>query len=162
MSFLYSKYRLQRETVANQIKLLEGSENMAYSGFLIKVGDYTIPADKYLRADSYSVYRNIQDLDSYRDANGVLHREALDHVPNKVEFETPAMLTNTEFADLMGSIRANYIVSKERKALVTLYIPELDAYETQEMYMPDPQPSIYSTAGGIIRYNAVRLAFIGY
>lgn len=135
---------------------------MAYSGFLIKVGNYVIPSGKYLKADSYSVYRNVQDLDSYRDANGVLHRNALDHVANKVEFETPAMLTNADFSNFMSQIQANYTVPKERKANVTLYIPELDAYETQEMYMADPKPSIYTVANGVIRYNAIRFSFIGY
>ena len=135
---------------------------MAYSGFLIKVGDYIIPANKYIKADSYSVYRNVQDLDSYRDANGVLHRNALDHVANKVEFETPAMLTNADFSNFMSQIQANYTVPKERKANVTLYIPEIDAYETQEMYMSDPKPSIYTVANGVIRYNAIRFSFIGY
>ena len=136
---------------------------MAYSGFLIKVGDYIIPANKYIKADSYSVYRNIQDLDSYRDANGFLHRNVLSHVANKVEFETPSMLTNVEFASLMKNIQRNYISSlEERKALVTLYIPEIDDYVTQEMYMSDVKPTIYGTYGGIVRYNAVRIAFIGY
>ena len=136
---------------------------MAYSGFLIKVGDYIIPANKYIKADSYSVYRNIQDLDSYRDANGFLHRNVLTHVANKVEFETPSMLTNVEFASLMKNIQRNYISSlEERKALVTLYIPEIDDYVTQEMYMSDVKPTIYGTYGGIVRYNAVRIAFIGY
>ena len=102
---------------------------MAYSGFLIKVGDYIIPANKYIKADSYSVYRNIQDLDSYRDANGFLHRNVLSHVANKVEFETPAMINNVEFANLMKNIQRNYMSSlEERKALVTLYIPEIDDY----------------------------------
>lgn len=135
---------------------------MAYSGFLIKVGNYVIPSGKYLKADSYSVYRNVQDLDSYRDANGVLHRNALDHVANKVEFETPAMLTNADFSNFMSQIQANYTSPKERKANVTLYIPEIDAYETQEMYMADPKPSIYTVANGVIRYNAIRFSFIGY
>ena len=136
---------------------------MAYSGFLIKVGDYIIPANKYIKADSYSVYRNIQDLDSYRDANGFLHRNVLSHVANKVEFETPSMLTNVEFASLMKNIQRNYISSLvERKTLVTLYIPEIDDYVTQEMYMSDVKPTIYGTYGGIVRYNAVRIAFIGY
>ena len=83
---------------------------MAYNGFLIKVGDYIIPF-KYMKADSYTAYRSIQDLDSYRDANGQLHRTALSHVPNKVEFETPPMLTDKSFADLMSSIQKNYINS---------------------------------------------------
>ena len=40
--------------------------------------------------------------------------------------------------------------------------PEIDDYVTQEMYMSDVKPTIYGTYGGIVRYNAVRIAFIGY
>lgn len=143
-------------------------DGMSYSGWLIKVhgangnNDYTIPAGKYIKADSYSAYRSIQDLDSYSDCNGVLHRTALDHVPCKIEFETPAMLTNTQYANFMSNIRKNYTVAKERKSLVSAYIPETDSYVTQEMYMPDITPEIYTVSGGVIRYNAIRIAFIGY
>ena len=136
---------------------------MAYSGFLIKVGEYTIPF-KYIKFDAYSVFRSTTDLDSYRDADNVLHRNALEHRVNKCEWETPAMLDNTQFADLMSNIQANYINELEKKALVTLYIPEIDDYVTQEMYMPDVQPSIYrhNIYTGKLQYNSIRLAFIGY
>ena len=136
---------------------------MAFQGYLVKVGDYIIPY-KYIKFDSYSVFMSITDLDSYRDAYGELHRNALDHKPNKCEFETPAMLTNDEFATLMTNIRSNYTVASERKANVTLYIPETDSYVTQEMYMPDIKPSIYryNKHTGKLQYNAIRLAFIGY
>lgn len=135
---------------------------MAYSGFLIKVGNYTIPMDRFIRAESYNITRQVQDLDSYRDANGVLHRTALEHYVHKAEFETPTLLTNTDIAELFGNIRNNYIVPAERKAIVTVYVPELDSYETQKMYMPDPQFSIFGTYDDIVRYNPVRIAFIGY
>ena len=134
---------------------------MAYEGYLIKVGDYQIP-HKYIKASSYSPYRTIQDLDSYRDGNGVLHRNTLAHIPNKVEFETPPMLTNTEFTELMSNISKNYTIESERKASVTLYIPENDSYITQDMYMPDITQTIYDILNDEIIYNAIRLAFIGY
>ena len=134
---------------------------MAFEGYLVKVGNYEIPT-KYIRADSYSAYRNIQDLDSYRDANGELHRTALSHVPNKIEFETPAMLTNSDFADLMGNIRNNYTIAAERRVNVTMYVPETDSYVTQDMYMPDITPRIYGVFNGVIKYSPIRLAFIGY
>lgn len=134
---------------------------MAFEGYLVKVGNYEIPT-KYIRADSYSAYRNIQDLDSYRDANGELHRTALSHVPNKIEFETPAMLTNSDFADLIGNIQNNYTIAAERRVNVTMYVPETDSYVTQDMYMPDITPRIYGVFNGVIKYNPIRLAFIGY
>lgn len=134
---------------------------MAYKGYLIKVGDYKIPLGK-IKAESYKVVRNVQDLDSYRDADGKLHRTTLEHSPNKVEFETPAMFTNEELSELLGNIEKNYTAKKERKASVTLYVPETNSYATQDMYMPDPEISIYLASEKLIKYNSVRIAFIGY
>lgn len=134
---------------------------MAYSGWLIKVGNYTIPTDKYIKADSYRPYVNMQDIDDYTDANGYLHREAVELKALKVEFETPAMLTNKEFAELMSNIRANYTIPKARQCMITAYIPEYDEYVTQTGYLADFTPQIYGTYGGVIHYNSVRLAFIG-
>ena len=134
---------------------------MAYAGYLIKVGTYTIPLSA-IRADSYSAFLSITDLDSFVDANGVLHRNALEHTANKVEFETVPLMDNTEFASLMSNIRSQFTLSRERKASVTCYIPELDSYVTQDMYMPDIKPSMYLASDTEIKYNAVRLAFIGY
>ena len=132
-----------------------------YQGYLIKVGNYTIPLS-LIKADSYSVFMSITDLDSFVDANGYLHRNALDHVANKCEFETVPMLNHTQYAALMANIRSQFTVARERKASVTLYIPELDDYVTQDMYMPDIKPSMYLASAREIKYNAVRLAFIGY
>lgn len=134
---------------------------MAYSGWLIKVGNYTIPTNKYIKAESYSVYVNMQDLDPWTDANGYVHRTAVELKAFKVEFETPAMLTNISFSELMRKIRENYTVPKARECIVTAYIPEYDDYVTQTAYMADFTPQIYGTYGGTIKYNPIRLAFIG-
>lgn len=134
---------------------------MAYAGYLIKVGDYEIPADKFIKAVSYIPYVNMQALDPYTDANGYEHIEAVELKALKVEFDTPAMLTNTEFAELMANIRENYIESKSRKCLVTAYIPEYDDYVTQTAYMADFKPTIYNIDGNVIHYNSIRFAFIG-
>lgn len=133
---------------------------MAYSGFLLKIGDYKIP-HKYIRFNSYSAYVNMQDLDPYTDANGYLHREAVDLKVPKVEFETVPMLTNTDFADLMSNIKRNYTIEKARQCVITAYIPEYDNYVTQTGYLADFQPSIYTIKDGVVYYNAFRLAFIG-
>ena len=135
---------------------------MAYSGFLLRVGNYQITGAKYIEYSKYNVTRNIQDLDSYRDANGKLHRNALDHVPLKVELETRSGLTNQDIEDFFGTIRANFTVSSERKAIVSVYVPELNDYVTQEMYMPDPQFKIKRIDGTTVYYESIRFAFIGY
>lgn len=134
---------------------------MAYNGWLLKIGNYKIPANKFIKADSYYAYVNMQDVDDWTDANAYLHREAVELKALKVEFETPAMLTNTEFAELMGNIRKNYINHTSRTCMVTAYIPEYDDYVEQMSYLADFQPQIYGTYGGILQYNPIRLAFIG-
>ena len=135
---------------------------MAYEEFLIKIGKYIIPADRFIKFNSYKVHLSVIDLDSYRDANAFLHRNVLPHVPVKVEFETPAMLTCSQFEDLMKNIRENYTVPAERKAQATVYVPELNTYVTQDVYMSDPKPSIYClTEEGPI-YNSINITFTGY
>ena len=137
---------------------------MAYAGYLIKVGTYTIPLS-IMKAETYSVFKSVTDLDSYVDNNGLLHRNALSHTANKVEFETIPLMTNTQFADLMSNLQAQMTTDAdklERKASVECYIPEDDKYVTQDMYMPDIKPSIYYADATKIQYEQVRLAFIGY
>lgn len=134
---------------------------MAYSGFLLKIGDYTIDAKRFIKADSYSAYANMQDIDDYTDANGYEHRNAVELKAIKVEFETPAMLTNAEFTELMNGIRGQFTNATGRACYITAYIPEYDSYVTQFGYMADFQPKMYGTYGGVIHYNPTRLAFIG-
>lgn len=138
---------------------------MAYAGYLVKVGGstngYAIPLS-FIKADSYKVTKLIQDLDSYRDADGVLHRNALSHYAIKCEFECVPMLTNTEINSVVSSIRAKYSSLPERKAVVSVYVPETDEYIEQDMYMPDIEYNMYYADSSMIQYDSVRFAFIGY
>ena len=134
---------------------------MAYLGFLVKVGDYKIPANKFIKAESYSAYVNMQDVEPWTDAEGYLHREPVELKALKVEFETPAMLTNIEFSEFMSNIRINYKNPTARGCEITAYIPEYDDYVTQYGYLADFTPQMYSATPTEIRYNPVRFAFIG-
>lgn len=141
---------------------------MAYQGYLVKIkkknnnqSDYIIPF-KFIKAESYSCLRSGQDLNSYRDNNGDLHRTALDNFLYKVEFETPAMLTNITFTELMSALQARYIKTVEKKVSAEIYVPELDTYKTQNCYIPDITPEMYLADANIIKYNPIRIALIGY
>ena len=136
-------------------------EVMAYQGYLVKVGNYKIPS-RYIKAESYSITKNGQDLDSYRDADGKLHRTALSHFVWKIEFETPPLLTDEEMTDFLGNIQRNYTDKTEKKSHVTFYDTESNSYKEQDMYMPDIQFSIYGIFNEVIKYNSTRIAFIGY
>lgn len=134
---------------------------MSYNGYLVKVGNYTIPQNK-IRASSYSAVLHVQDLDSFRDANGVLNRMALEHKVPEVNFELVPMLTNEELAVIFSNIRRNYTNASERKVIANVYIPELDDYISQAMYIPDVNFPIYGTYDGKITYNAIPISLIGY
>lgn len=133
---------------------------MAYSDFLVKVGNYTIPLGK-IKADTYKSVRTVIDLDSYRSADGVLIRNALPHVPYKLEMNLIPMY-NTDLQTIIQNIRNNFISSIEKKANVTFYDMETDQYITQEMYMPDINFQIYGIFDGRILYDETTIKFIGY
>jgi hypothetical protein len=133
---------------------------MAYNGYLVKVGDYTFP-NEYIMMKTYKASYKVQDLDPYRDGNGVLHRNALAHTPPTCSFQIRP-LTNTEYDSIMGSIRSNYTNSKERKASVSIFMPELGEYVLSDMYMPDPEITIIGQRGNTLKYDAITFEFIGY
>lgn len=133
---------------------------MAYGGFLIKVGEYIIP-QKFIKADTYKAYVNMQDIDDYTDANGYLHRNAVELKALKVEFDVRAMLTGNELEELMSNIRSNYTSARGRECIITAFIPEYNDYVTQKGYLADFQPQIYGTYGGEIHYSSFRMSFIG-
>lgn len=131
-----------------------------YSGFLLKIGNEIFNM-KYIKEKTYKGYVSVQDLDSYRDANGLLHREALSHVPIKCEFET-IPLNNEQYEQIMDMIRRNYINELERKVTITAFILEYNGYVTQDAYMAEPQPQIQTIKDNKIQYAPLRIAFIGY
>lgn len=134
---------------------------MAYEGYLVQIGNYKIPM-KFIQAENYTVTLNSQDLDSYQDANGNLQRTALNNFVPKVEFQTRPMLTRDQMNELFSNIRANYTNAVERRSTAKIYIPELDSYVTQSVYLSDPEFSIWGIIDGKIYYNSLRIAFIGY
>ena len=95
-----------------------------YQGYLLKIGNYIVP-DKYIRADSYSAYVNMQDVEAFTDANGYLHRNAVELKVAKVEFETVAMMTNKTFSEFIRNIQNNYVSEKERKVVLLYYYEDM-------------------------------------
>lgn len=133
---------------------------MAYNGFLIQVGGYQIPMS-FIKVESYSVTYSTMDLDPYRDANGVLHRNALQHKAGNLKFETPFMYQR-DFAPIMAAIRSQYTNATEKRVTATFYVPELDEYITQDMYLADvPVQIVQNSPNGLI-YGNVEFSFIAY
>lgn len=133
---------------------------MAYNGYLLKIGNYTVPL-KYIKADSYSAYVNMQDIDPWTDADGYVHRNAISLKALKIEFETVPQMNDKTFEQFMSNIRSQYISSDERTFNVTAYIPETNQYVTQKAYLADFTPQIYGVINNVVKYDAIRMAIIG-
>ena len=142
---------------------------MAFNGYFVKIqgvsvgqGDYTFPTE-FILENTYKPIRGVQDKDSKRDGNGVLHRNALDHVVPKMEFQTRT-LTNVQYDSIMDNIRARYINAKERKVKADIYLAETGAYTGYiDFYLPDPDVTIMKVVNNTtLKYAPTRFALIGY
>ena len=133
-----------------------------FSGYLVRIHgttDYDIPLG-YIAEKSYKCTYSTLDLEPFRDANGILHRNAVLKTP-KVTLVTRS-LKNTEVADLFNNIASRYVNAMEKKVLITAYLPETDNYLTGYFYVPDTEFNIHTIQGNIIKYDAITLSFIGY
>lgn len=137
---------------------------MAYQGFLIQVGGYQITGESIINMESYQASIEVQDLDPFRSADGVLHRNALPHTALHVVVSTRQGVTGEEMAAFFANIRANFSIPIERKANVTAYVPEYNDYVTQACYMPTPEPIIrvIDPKTNVVKYNSFQLEWIGY
>lgn len=138
---------------------------MAYQGYLIKIGNDVFP-HKYIIAESYKVKPNQRlDLDSTRNANGVLQRKVLTHMPSTVEFQIGQgfpTFTDDVLEECMGIIRSNFANASERKVPITFYCPDTNDYKTETAYMPDPEYTIARMDGDHVYYSSFTFKFIGY
>lgn len=137
---------------------------MAFNGTLFTANGFAVNGIGYISEKSYKTTKIIQDVDSYRDAEGVLHRNALEHSPIKVEFQMREGITNTEWNTFWRGIFGDNPASNlERKVNITAYVPELDDYITMDAYVPDPEMTIAQIVDNYtIKYSSIRVAFIGY
>lgn len=136
---------------------------MAFNGYLIKMGADVFPLS-FVYKNSYSITPNRrQDVDPTRNANGVLERNVLDHMPSTISFQTKPMYNN-DLNELMTFIRNHYSVEKEKKVVLEYYCPDIDDYKTGEFYLPDISFPIdmVDTENKRILYREFQLEFIEY
>lgn len=135
---------------------------MAYSGYLIKVGTYEIPF-KYINHNTYQCVWSVYDFDSYQDADGETHRDAVsDRRKMKVEFDTPN-LSDSELQVLLSAIRSQYLNATAKSCNVTAYMPEEGDYKTDKCQLSSNivYSIRYADENGL-RYNPIHFEFSGY
>ena len=134
---------------------------MAYNGYLIKTGSYTVPFD-YITASTFKCGIQGQDLDSTRNANGILKRDALENEVIQAEWDVPAPISEKKMRPLMSNIQKQYINKLEKKVSVTAWMPEIGAYVTMDCYMPSIEYTVQYADEKDITYDSFHLKFIGY
>lgn len=130
-----------------------------YNGWLIKIGSYIIP-NSVIMADTYSTTLVMQDIDDWVDADGYLHRQAVELKALSVEFDTIPM-DNASYTSLISKIYGNFTDKNKRECMIEAYIPEQDSYVSQKGYMADTKPTIRSASDNRIMYDPVQFSFVG-
>lgn len=138
-----------------------------FDGNLIKIiqknGDIINLPNKYISLQSYvSTPNQRQDLDSYQDNEGKLHRNTLEHTRSKLEFNTPP-LYESELIMLQEIINGGIINEKERKCKIIHYCFDTHEYCEGYYYIPDITfTPLRIMPNGIVLMDKVRFAFIEY
>ena len=119
--------------------------------------------DHVIKADSFKITPNArQDLDSYRDTEGVLQRNALSHTATIVEFDTIPMW-DTKFSSMMTSVSSSYINSNERDANCSYFDEEYQTSGTGHFYLDSNfQVSIKQQWGNRTLYDSCHFKFVEY
>lgn len=118
---------------------------------------------KKIKAESFKITPNArQDLDSYRDADGLLHRTALNHTATVIEFDVIPMREG-EMRGLLDSMTSSYINYNERDAQCSYFDPETGTMKSGHFYL-DSNLSFgyYGVFDGEIQYSETHFKFVEY
>ena len=119
----------------------------------MKINGKIVP-HKYI-AEYNSTPSRIQDLDSYVDSNGLLHRNVLEHMRSTIVFKTPPLYMQDKIA-LQSLIPSRIKVSVE-------YWNDIDnSYTMGYFYIPDTQFDILLIEGNKMIYSPITFELIEY
>lgn len=127
----------------------------AYQGWLLKINGQKFPMDYIAHASYNATPDQLQDEDSYQDADGLLHRNVLPHARTKIEWTTP-------FLHLEDKIRMQSYFPDTVTVEAEYWNDKRNGYATGIFYVPDIQFPYYDASEMDIRYNPIRIALIEY
>lgn len=124
--------------------------------------------DNFVAKDSLNITPDqMLDLDSGRNAKGVLKRNVLEHTASKIEFTTPYQ-DEDKLQRLMNILRKGFsindgkTVKKERKARIRYYNEYTDDYSFGYFYNPNTTFNYATTSSGKRYVNGTRFELIEY
>lgn len=137
-----------------------------FNGWLIKFGNVVLP-NSFILADGWESTPNQRmELDAYRDANVLLHRETSENFKTSLTLNIRSMdlAEMTAFKNVIGLATLEITSKRERRLMVTYWNDEELAYKNATMYMPDVTYFIHTVneATNDIEYNAFTIELIEY
>lgn len=137
-----------------------------FNGWLIKFGDVVLP-NSFILADGWESTPNQRvELDAYRDANVLLHRETSENFKTSLTLNIRSMdlAEMTAFKNVIGIATLEITSKRERKLMVTYWNDEELEYKTAVMYMPDVTYNIHTVdeVTNDIEYNTFTIELIEY
>lgn len=137
-----------------------------FNGWLIKFGDVVLP-NSFILADGWESTPNQRvELDAYRDANVLLHRETSENFKTSLTLNIRSMdlAEMTAFKNVIGIATLKITSKRERRLMVTYWNDEELEYKTAVMYMPDVTYNIHTVdeVTKCIEYNAFTIELIEY
>lgn len=131
----------------------------SYAGYLLKFGNTVMPNRYFLEYSSTP--DRISDDDAGTDQNGYLWRSPLPHKRSTVKFSTHQMELDDKIT--FQAIYQNAITnSAERKATVTFWNDDTNAYQTSDFYLPDIEFSVRDADSHTIYYNPITVELVEY
>lgn len=124
--------------------------------------------DPYIEASSLNITPDqMQDLDSYVNANGKLKRTTMPYSRSKIEFNikhTDEKTMNETMTILNSGTKISGGIYAENKVKVRFYNPKRMEYNEAWFYFPDITFGVYGTynGDGEAIFVPTRMAFISY
>ena len=137
-----------------------------FQGWLIKFGGVQLP-NSFLLEDGWESNPNQRiEIDAYRDANVLLHRETASNFKTKLKLNIREM-TLTEriaFDNVIGLATLSVTDKKERRVSITYWNDETLQYTQGIFYMSDPTYVIHHVdeTKKDIEYNPFTLTLVEY
>lgn len=137
---------------------------MGFEGYLLKFGTKEFPLELIDHESWKTTPNQRQELDAWTDGDGVLIRDTAPHTRTKIEFETKNDLTLSEKIRIQSVINSSVSDQQQRKAKITYWNDETNAYTEATVYVPDItfEISEVDRQRNNIYYKKIRIALIEY
>ena len=132
-----------------------------FQGYLVKFGGDEFP-HQYIIYDTYKTTPDrMLDIDSGRNANGLLERHVLEHTATTLQFDIRP-INGDDMETLQNFINSHLSDSAERKVTIEYWNVATSAYKSGTFYIPDIDYQIRKIDSSQIYYNKFTIKAVEY